>query len=339
MRAMPVMSRGDLKHVPVVLLLLLVFNTLQVLSAYHTRAHGDIDFKDPIAHLGTFLYSLLSLACSLASWRWVSKAAVGRGWRLVLVFVIAQVLFSIGSTILFMLIRAAHGLSTPLAWIPTNVLFASTSSHFYILGATMAWSYFKEGRELRYALDQVENEKKQLRAQLLKSNLEPHFLFNNLSTMRALLERDGAAAERFLESLSEVYRYFLRHNGSDRVKLKEELAFVQHYITLIELRFGEAYRIELATTDLSGSVLPFAVHTCIENAIKHNAADPNDPLVIRISRHNDHIVVRNSLRPAAATASHKVGLSNLAERYALICGCTIGVEHGRGSFTVELPIL
>jgi len=336
---MRTISRSDLRQASVVLLLLLVFNTLQVLSAYYTRAFGDIDVKDPVAHLGTFLHSMLSLACSLAAWRLARKVAVGRGGRLVLVFVIAQVLFSIGFAIVFILMRAAHGLDTPLAWIPPNLLFACTTSHFYILGATMAWMYFKEGRELRYAMDQLENEKKHLRAQLLKSNLEPHFLFNNLSTLKALLERDGAAAERFLESLSEVYRYFLRHSGSDQVPIKEELAFVRYYITLIEVRFGRAYRIEVATTDLSGSVLPFAVHTCIENAIKHNAAESNDPLVIGISRHSDRIVVRNSLRPAASTAGHKVGLGNLAERYAITCGRTIEVVHDSDSFTVELPIL
>jgi hypothetical protein len=306
MRAMRTISRSDLRQASVVLLLLLVFNTLQVLSAYYTRAFGDIDVKDPVAHLGTFLHSMLSLACSLAAWRLARKVAVGRGGRLVLVFVIAQVLFSIGFAIVYILMRAAHGLDTPLAWIPPNLLFACTTSHFYILGATMAWMYFKEGRELRYAMDQLENEKKHLRAQLLKSNLEPHFL---------------------------------RHSGSDQVPIKEELAFVRHYITLIEVRFGRAYRIEVATTDLSGSVLPFAVHTCIENAIKHNAAESNDPLVIGISRHSDRIVVRNSLRPAASTAGHKVGLGNLAERYAITCGRTIEVVHDSDSFTVELPIL
>jgi sensor histidine kinase YesM len=313
----------DVKNAVLVLLLLILFNTLQILSAYNTRVFGDLNFYDISAHYIIFLYSLVSLFCCLTAWRLINKIQVPLLQKLFLLFLLAQLLFGLVSSVVFILIRASIGLSTPLAWLPYNFLFASTMCHFQIMGACIAWLYFNESRKLKDALEKADQEKKVLRARVLKNNLEPHFLFNNLSALSGLLQQNRDAADQFLDSLSEVYRYFLRHNESDKVSLKEELNFAMHYIRLMQVRFGGAYDFEIATDDDSGMVLPFAIQA----------------LKIRIRRQGYSLIIQNMLRPQGTATSHKTGLSNLDERYALISGKRIKIVHDSGYFTVELPLL
>lgn len=327
-----------MRKAAIIILLLLLFNTLQIGSVHNTKKYGDLDFYEPAAHFAIFLYGLTSLFCTLASWRILRKLNFSLPVKFVMVFFMALVLFGVFSSLLFVLSRAYYGYGTPWSWLPNNFLFASTIAHFHVTGATIAYLYFRESRKLKDALEKVDTEKKLLRAQLLQKNLEPHFLFNNLSVLSSLLREDKDSADRFMDNLSDVYRYFLRHNESDKVPLKEELAFVENYILLIKMRFDGAYSISLDIDDESGFVVPFALHTCIENALKHNAASQDEPLFVIISRQGATLMVRNSLKPIESTTSHKIGLSNIAERYALISGNEIKITENVEHFTVELPI-
>jgi hypothetical protein len=189
----------------------------------------------------------------------------------------------------------------------------------------------------------------QTQAQLdaLQSQLDPHFLFNNLNTLSALIEPGNAPAQDFVEQLADVYRYVLLAQGRATVPLAEELAFVETYLALHKARFRDNLVVELAVAPaaLSRHVAPLSVQLLVENALKHNVASREHPLHLRLAaaaEAPDTLVVENTLRPRQAgfAPGTGTGLANVRRRYELL-GATQAVETSaaNGKFVVILPLL
>ena len=189
----------------------------------------------------------------------------------------------------------------------------------------------------------------QTQAQLeaLQSQLDPHFLFNNLNTLAALIEPGNAPAQDFVEQLADVYRYVLLAQGRATVPLAEELAFVDSYLALHKARFRDNLRVEthIAPTALARHVAPLSVQLLVENALKHNVASREHPLHLRLTapaEAPDMLVVENTLRPRTAgfAPGTGTGLANVRRRYQLL-GAARAVEAGTvgGKFIVKLPLL
>lgn len=177
----------------------------------------------------------------------------------------------------------------------------------------------------------------------LKSQLDPHFMFNSLNTLSHLIDEDPAKARIFNDHLADVYRYLLANRDRSLVLLRDEKDFLDDYLALLRIRFGNAIilRWEIPDTALDDIVLPpISLQVLAENAVKHNTFTEDQPMTIGMSLENDAIIVRNECRPKTyRSPSQKVGLKNLGERSRLLTGRDVRCDVGRNHFVVSLPIL
>ena len=195
--------------------------------------------------------------------------------------------------------------------------------------------------------EQLDRAQNQAQLDALQSQLDPHFLFNNLNTLAALIEPGNAPAQQFVEQLADVYRCVLLAQGRATVPLAEELAFVATYLALHKARVRENLRVELriAPAALARHVAPPSVRLLVENALKHNVASREHPLHLRLTVAADALdalVVENTLRPRTAglAPGTGTGLANVLRRYELL-GAARPVEAGTvgDAFRVRLPLL
>lgn len=321
-----------------ILVVLLIYNTFQTYQYFIVRVYGDISFHRFADHFVGYINALGSLCCTLLAWEWLRELKLKK-LKLLYAFVLTMLLFAPYTSTLYILIRASFGDGTTLDQVWGNLIFSFSSSHFFVSGFTIAYLFFSESAQLNKELLQSKLELESMQLQLLKKNIEPHFLFNNLSVLSSLARKDSTQIDGFIEKLAEVYRYFLMHNEHEKVSLKKELQFLQKYIILTRQRFGNAYDIALSVDNEEGEIVPFALQTCIENAIKHNEGSSAMPLTITIKRVGDTISITNPIRPVAFVANTRTGLSNLSRRYQLIFKKEIRYGQEGDHFVVEIPVI
>jgi sensor histidine kinase YesM len=182
----------------------------------------------------------------------------------------------------------------------------------------------------------------QSQLQSLKLQLDPHFMFNNFSTLSSLISESPVEAQLFLERLSEVHRYMLYNLDRNIIPLKEELDFISAYIYLIKIRFSENLQIEVAGVEdfLHKGIPPITLQLLIENAVKHNIASRSQPLHIRIFPENDQLLVVNNIqRMPSSLPSSRIGLKNIINRYKLLSGQLPEITETDFDFVVKVPLL
>jgi sensor histidine kinase YesM len=189
------------------------------------------------------------------------------------------------------------------------------------------------------------SEKLKVQAQLdaLKSQIDPHFIFNSLNTLSYLISTDQPKAKLFNDTLAKVYRYILLNKEKDVVLLKEEVEFASNYFYLLKIRYQTGLGMIIKMDDIVTEdylIPPLSLQALIENAIKHNHFSEKTPLSIEITINENEISVvnRKNLKKFDIQSS-KIGLSNLNERYSLIVNRNITIIQNPEHFTVLLPIL
>jgi len=178
----------------------------------------------------------------------------------------------------------------------------------------------------------------------LKSQVNPHFLFNSLNVLSSLIFIDQEKAAKFVRQLSKVYRYVLDHREMDTISLKEELPFIESYIYLLKTRFDQNLRVEIdiAKDKLQYKVAPMVLQLLVENAIKHNVISKLKPLIVTLSTasNDGFLSVTNNLQLKSSTErSSKIGLTNIRKRYDYLSGKKIEIVNNEESFTVKIPLL
>ncbi len=176
----------------------------------------------------------------------------------------------------------------------------------------------------------------------LKNQLDPHFLFNSLNVLAALIEEDPEKAQKFTGSLSKVYRYVLEQKNKGLVTVAEELQFAKIYIDLLKMRFEEAIIFEFSADLLESQakVVPLSLQLLLENAVKHNKVMEASPLKISIYESQKMLVVKNNLQSKEILKnSSGVGLSNIKERYNLLTRRQVEILKTEEEFIVLLPLL
>lgn len=203
--------------------------------------------------------------------------------------------------------------------------------------------FFNRWKKQSIETEQIKSE--QLRAELstLKNQISPHFLFNSLNTLAALIHENPNQAVRFTEKLSEVYRYILQYKDREVVRLSTEVHFTEAYIFLLKMRFerGLEVHIDLSPEMLARHVAPLTLQILVENAVKHNVVSPSRPLHIDIYvEHGSSLIVRNNLqRKPAEGKSTLTGLENIRRRYSHLSDVAMDVIETREHFMVALPLL
>ena len=185
----------------------------------------------------------------------------------------------------------------------------------------------------------IEKEKLQQQYETLKAQINPHFLFNSLNVLSSLAYEDAGKANLFAKKMSSVYRYVLLTSERPMVSLKEELAFLDAYIFLEKIRFGENLQISLENkADLNRKVIPVSLQLLVENALKHNMATTSQPLTVKIEITDKEITVQNNLQLRTQVDSSGIGLKNLQKQYALY-NKTIEILKIETDFIVKIPFL
>ena len=204
----------------------------------------------------------------------------------------------------------------------------------------------QESALLRNKKTVIELENAQLRIknaealnQQLKQQIHPHFLFNALNILKALIRKDPDIAEDYLIRLSDFLRVSLSSNNENTVKLEDEIKLCTDYMEMQRLRFGKALEYTIDIPDpvkYSGFIPGFSIQLLLENAIKHNWLTKESPLRIFITRNDGFITVSNNMQPKQSTEiSTGLGLSNLSERYKILTGEGILITHDENEFRVR----
>ena len=177
----------------------------------------------------------------------------------------------------------------------------------------------------------------------LKSQVNPHFLFNSLNTLTALIEENPGIAVRFVSQLSQVYRYVLQSKERELTDLKTELEFTQSYIFLLQNRFEKNLQIEINVEEKFNAkkIAPLCLQMLIENAIKHNIVSSDKPLKIDIAVDTDeNIFVKNNLQKKNFSEHNTgLGLPNIISRYSYLSTKEVRIEQSDLYYTVSLPLL
>jgi sensor histidine kinase YesM len=199
--------------------------------------------------------------------------------------------------------------------------------------------------ELRASVEESENLKREsLSAQLnaLRSQVNPHFLFNNLNTLCSLIPENPKHAVDFVQQLSKVYRHILEVKDEKSILLKEELDLLKAYTFLLKTRFDKNLdvTIDIPTEKLQKRIVPLSLQILMENAIKHNIVSADKPLHIDISTVNGSLVVSNNLQMKnQVNECTGIGLDNIRNRYKLISEKPVNVTTNDNNFTVSIPLI
>ncbi|MVN77130.1 histidine kinase [Hymenobacter sp. HMF4947] len=217
---------------------------------------------------------------------------------------------------------------------------------FIVLLLYESMHFFQQWQANLRRADQLARAQTQAQLDALAQQLDPHFLFNSLNTLAALIEPQNEPAQHYVEGLADVYRYVLLSRERPTVPLAEELAFVQTYVALQKVRFRENVQVHyhIPTTALAQHVAPLSVQLLVENALKHNEASQARPLHLRLVADAAATVLRveNAWQPRTAglAPSTSTGLANVRQRYALLGAAQpVAVEQAAGIFAVTLPLL
>lgn len=204
--------------------------------------------------------------------------------------------------------------------IINNSLITSVINLLIITGIE-AIVWFKRNQNTLVKAEILERENSQIRFETLKSQLNPHFLFNSLNVLSSLIKKDSDRAQNFVDEFSSVYRYTLDVIEKPVVELKEEIDFAKSFLFLQKIRFDNAVDMEINVdaAKLNYLVPPLAIQTLLENVFKHNKASEDNPLKIKIYNEDNWLVIVNNLQPKIKGSDSKgVGLNNLNKRYELL---------------------
>jgi hypothetical protein len=201
---------------------------------------------------------------------------------------------------------------------------------------------FERVHDLQVQATRLERDKSEIQYQNLINHLNPHFLFNSLTSLNSLININPREASAFLGKLSIIYRYILQNKDKDLVPLENEIAFVQNYIALQKSRFDDALQITMDVPHeyMTRLIVPVTIQNLLENAIKHNTIDEEDPLVIRIYPESEFLCVINNLQKKTfVETSNKQGLASLKSMYHYLSRRDIEVIETDTHFLVKVPLI
>jgi sensor histidine kinase YesM len=221
--------------------------------------------------------------------------------------------------------------------------FRSLVTASIVLLASFLLDMTKRFYMTRLEIEHLQRENVYAQVEMLKQQINPHFLFNSLNVLKTLADNNDPATGEFIVRLSEFYRSSLLNDQHESVRLSEELSVLDHYIFMLKARFGGKLFVErnISPEHLDLLIPPFTLQLLLENCIKHNVVSTTRPLKVEIFSEGDWLVVRNNVQPKRAVVEHssQTGLSNIDKRFSLLMQDSIIVEKDLVYFTVRLPLM
>lgn len=201
----------------------------------------------------------------------------------------------------------------------------------------------KYSEEIEHKAQSLEKQQLLSEIALLKTQVNPHFLFNSLSILASLVHKNPDLSEQFIQQLSRSYRYILEQKEQPLVTVRTELEFIDSYAFLLKIRFENKFglQIRLPETILDhAKIAPLTLQLLVENAVKHNRMSAQEPLMVEVEAVNDFLIVRNRLRPRPQRAdSTGTGLNNIINRYLLLTDRPVWAGECEEDFVVKIPLL
>ena len=217
-------------------------------------------------------------------------------------------------------------------------IFIGLTIFFIILSINFMSRLLEAEKEIQ----QTKQEADKARFETLKSQINPHFLFNSLNSLSSLIHINVDKADEFTNKLSNIYRYVLDHQDDELVTVNEEIQFIEKYTSLQSIRFDDNFSIEIDDiSDFEDMLLiPLSLQLVLENVFKHNIISEKKRIIISIRVSDNYIVIVNNknLRKDVGV-SHNVGLNNIINRYQLICDKSCIIENTEDEFVVRLPLI
>lgn len=176
----------------------------------------------------------------------------------------------------------------------------------------------------------------------LRSQINPHFLFNSLNVLTALINKSGHDAVLYTRKLSNIYRYVLNHDRQELITVKKEIDFAENYIEVLRTRFGNhlKFKVELSEEEQSRQIPPMTLQLLIENAVKHNTVSQSKKLCVRLYTENNCLCIGNNKNQLnGEIAQTGIGLKNLNSRLKLLGNSGIHIVESDEAFTVKVPLL
>ncbi|MBQ9137403.1 MAG: histidine kinase [Alistipes sp.] len=222
-------------------------------------------------------------------------------------------------------------------------LFSITIIASLVIFVVMALIAYVYQTRSRIEKEQEKRRLAQFQYNILKQQVNPHFLFNSLNILNGLIEEQKSEeASEYVRKLAALYRYMLQNENEHLVRLQEELVFIDQYTDLLKVRFPYGFTLERDIDDTTRNryVVQCSLQVLIENAFKHNIVRAEQPLHITITTEQEYIVVRNNYQPkSSSTDSTKVGLKNISKQYIAAIGQDIVVTKTDDYFEVKLPLI
>ncbi|WP_138485314.1 sensor histidine kinase [Dyadobacter bucti] len=297
---------------------------------------------------------LLFLAVTAGIWEgnrlwdnWISARDIEPFWKRVSYNFAGSVVITALVTLLLGIPTAFYSLSGNwLDWVlPLKLLLMFCFRvNLFLNTIHVIFLYMKKLEESHRQLEAYKRTTSQAQLQSLRNQVNPHFLFNNLSVLSALIAQDTAASVEFVRQFSNVYRYILKSDEKELIELREELRFIQSYLYLLKTRFesGLSIQVDISEGCLSAYILPVSLQMLVENAVKHNIISKSRPLHIDIfCLDNESITVKNNLQKKIIEddQSTRLGLTNIAKRYDFLGQHGVVIEHTDEFFSVTIPLI
>ncbi|MBK7884746.1 MAG: histidine kinase [Chitinophagaceae bacterium] len=212
-----------------------------------------------------------------------------------------------------------------------------------VAGSGLLFWYIKKRETTLKHVQQLQQEKIQFQFQVLRNQINPHFLFNSFNTLISIIEEEPALAVNYVEQLSDFFRNIVNYTDKEIITLEEEITLLKAYFYLQQQRYGNHLKLNItATEDEKQSIYipPLTLQLLIENAIKHNAVSKETPLEINIFIENEYTIVSNNINPKLHKQTGTgMGIKNIINRYNLLSHKKVVITNPIENFIVSLPIL
>lgn len=262
--------------------------------------------------------------------------------RITIQFALTIIIALFGSTIITLFVNWVSTYKEDLGSVlVVNALIAIVLNILLVI-ILEAWLFFMESNKAKIKAELLERELSQIRFEVLKNQINPHFMFNSLNVLSGLIEKDTVKAQQFIDEFSQIYRYVLETIEKPVASLNEELNFIRSYLFLQQIRHGEflTFSVNLPANLLDKLLPPLSLQVVLENAIKHNAINKSQPLHIDIYSEGNYLIVKNNIQPKVSISrSTGLGQSNLVKRYAIICENSPQFKVESNHYVVKLPLI
>ena len=203
----------------------------------------------------------------------------------------------------------------------------------------LAYYYFLKNKNYQEQLATYNKALSESRINQLKTQLNPHFLFNNLNVLDQLIDEDKSKASDFLNKFADIYRYVLHASDKKLIPIREEMEFAEQYFGLIKYKYGNAYQLCIEKQNMDGFISPLTFQLLIENAVQHNLGTEENPVYIHITA-NQNLTISNNLIPKRnMKQTSGRALVNLAEQYRLLANKPIEIQKSDNIFSVSIPTI